>query len=117
MQAGFLWPITPDSQARLETEWRQLISTVPPQSQQKGGTFVPVMFGRSLYVPHSYGGIARFAFPELCAQPVGAADYIALCQRYHTVVITDVPQMSMRIRDQVRVWKESIVPKLQVLLP
>jgi predicted ATPase len=59
------------------------------------------MFGRSLYVPHSYGGIARFAFPELCAQPVGAADYIALCQRYHTVVITDVPQMSMRIRDQV----------------
>jgi hypothetical protein len=60
------------------------------------------MFGRSLYVPHSYGGVARFAFPELCAQPVGAADYIALCQRYHTVVITDVPQMSMRIRDQAR---------------
>lgn len=33
---------------------------------------------------------------------VGAADYIALAQHYHTVFITDIPIMSMRMIDKVR---------------
>jgi hypothetical protein len=32
---------------------------------------------------------------------VGAADYIALAQHYHTVFITDIPIMSMRMIDKV----------------
>lgn len=32
---------------------------------------------------------------------VGAADYIALAQQYHTVFITDIPIMSMRMIDKV----------------
>lgn len=32
---------------------------------------------------------------------VGAADYIAVAHNYHTVFITDIPVMSMRIRDKV----------------
>lgn len=35
-----------------------------------------------------------------CLQ-VGAADYIAVAHNYHTVFITDIPVMSMRIRDKV----------------
>ncbi len=36
-----------------------------------------------------------------CLQ-VGAADYIAVAENYHTVFISDIPIMSMRIRDKVR---------------
>lgn len=36
------------------------------------------------------------------ATQVGAADYIALAQHYHTVFITDIPIMSMRMIDKVR---------------
>lgn len=32
---------------------------------------------------------------------VGAADYIAVAENYHTVFISDIPIMSMRIRDKV----------------
>lgn len=32
---------------------------------------------------------------------VGAADYIAVAKNYHTVFISDIPMMSMRIRDKV----------------
>ena len=32
---------------------------------------------------------------------VGAADYIAVARNYHTVFISDIPEMSMRIRDKV----------------
>ena len=32
---------------------------------------------------------------------VGAADYIAVAENYHTIFISDIPAMSMRIRDKV----------------
>ena len=34
---------------------------------------------------------------------LGAADYIAVAENYHTVFISDIPVMSMRIRDKVSV--------------
>jgi len=32
---------------------------------------------------------------------LGAADYIAVAENFHTVFISDIPVMSMRIRDKV----------------
>lgn len=60
------------------------------------------MFGRTLEVPESCNGLAKFTFEYLCSRPVGAADYIALAKNYHTVFISDIPVMSMRIRDKAR---------------
>jgi predicted ATPase len=34
---------------------------------------------------------------------LGAADYIAVAENYHTVFISHIPVMSMRIRDKVLV--------------
>lgn len=39
---------------------------------------------------------------ELCARPLGPADYIALAAAYHTIFIEGVPAMSMQVRDQAR---------------
>src|SRR5262249_22961296 len=49
--------------------------------------------GRQLRVPQQAMGVARFSFEELCAKPLGAADYIAIARHYHTVLIDRVPQM------------------------
>lgn len=38
---------------------------------------------------------------------VGAADYIAIARTYHTVFISDIPVMSMRIRDKVLMFHAS----------
>jgi len=32
---------------------------------------------------------------------VGAADYIAIARNYHTIFISEIPAMSMKIRDKV----------------
>lgn len=57
------------------------------------------MFGRSLAVPQACAsGVARFTFPDLCARPLGAADYIALSRHFHTVFVTDIPAFSMQVR-------------------
>ena len=46
--------------------------------------------------------MARFAFEDLCARPLGAADYLELARRFHTVVIDGVPVMAGRPRDEAR---------------
>eukprot|EP00951_Prasinocladus_malaysianus_P049048 scaffold665198_cov108-Prasinocladus_malaysianus.AAC.1 len=58
------------------------------------------MFGRSLPVPAACSGTARFSFAELCAKPLGAADYIAVSRAFHTVFITDVPAFSMQVTER-----------------
>uniref|UniRef100_A0A453DVK7 ATPase N2B n=1 Tax=Aegilops tauschii subsp. strangulata TaxID=200361 RepID=A0A453DVK7_AEGTS len=57
---------------------------------------------RSIEIPQSCSGVARFDFEYLCGRPVGAADYIAIARNYHTIFISDLPAMSMKIRDKAR---------------
>jgi cell division protein ZapE len=49
--------------------------------------------GRTLQVRQQAMGVARFTFEELCAKPLGAADYLAIARHYHTVLIDRVPPM------------------------
>lgn len=66
------------------------------------GAIIPVLMGRSLHIPRCEAGVAYFKFEELCARPLGAADYIAICHHFHTLVLEGIPQMSYQIRDQAR---------------
>ena len=56
--------------------------------------------GRTLYVPKSLKGVAVFSFKRLCASPRGAADYLAIAQRYHTVIIVGIPVMGPEMRNE-----------------
>ncbi len=58
--------------------------------------------GRSLKVPQAALGLARFSFAELCEQPLGTIDYLALTQQFHTVFIDDIPVMVPARRDVAR---------------
>ncbi|KAJ8560238.1 hypothetical protein K7X08_004296 [Anisodus acutangulus] len=62
----------------------------------------PLLSIRTLEVPESCNGVARFNFEYLCGRLLGAADYIAVAKRYHTVFVSDIPIMSMGIRDKAR---------------
>lgn len=41
-----------------------------------------------------------FSFEDLCGKPVAAADYIALSQRYHTLVLRAVPIFTAAKRNE-----------------
>ncbi|XP_044480750.1 putative ATPase N2B isoform X1 [Mangifera indica] len=98
-QVHYFWPLDGGALTAFETMWEQV-------TNQLGGKItsytIPVMFGRTLEVPQSCNGVARLTFEYLCSRPLGAADYIAVAQNYHTVFISDIPVMSMRIRDKAR---------------
>ena len=58
--------------------------------------------GRKVLVPRVNQGIAWFTFKELCTKPLGAADYIAVARRFHTLLISDIPIMSLEHRNEAR---------------
>ena len=58
--------------------------------------------GRKFSVPRANQGIAWFTFKELCAKPFGAADYIAVARRYHTLLVSDIPTMTPEHRNEAR---------------
>jgi cell division protein ZapE len=67
--------------------------------------------GRALAVPRQAMGVARFTFEELCARPLGAADYLAIARHYHTVLIDRVPQMGHEQRN----WAARFVTLIDAL--
>ncbi|XP_019174027.1 PREDICTED: lactation elevated protein 1 isoform X1 [Ipomoea nil] len=98
-QVHYFWPLDSKSKQQFEDMWNEVIKQSGGQVTSKT---VQVMFGRTLNVPESCNGVARFTFEYLCGRPIGAADYIAIANNYHTVFISDIPIMSMRIRDKAR---------------
>jgi cell division protein ZapE len=66
---------------------------VPSEELEVGG-------GRTLHVPKSLKGVAVFSFKRLCGEPRGAADYLAIARRYHTVIIVGIPVMTREMRNE-----------------
>ncbi|MGJ8572982.1 MAG: cell division protein ZapE [Hoeflea sp.] len=50
--------------------------------------------GRDVEVPLAGAGAARFGFADLCEKPLGASDYAAVSERYHTVFVDRVPVLT-----------------------
>ena len=58
--------------------------------------------GRRIFVPRADGLIAFFGFSDLCEKPLGAGDFLAIANRYRSVIISDVPIMTDTSRDAIR---------------
>lgn len=58
--------------------------------------------GRALEVRTSARGVARFSFAELCAQALGASDYLTLTEHFHTILLDDVPRLSPARRNEAK---------------
>ncbi|CEP65016.1 Afg1p LALA0_S17e00254g [Lachancea lanzarotensis] len=61
------------------------------------------VWGRELNVPRcTPERVAQFTFKELCGNPLAAGDYLALSGAFKSFVITDIPFLSIHVRDEVR---------------
>lgn len=58
--------------------------------------------GRELFVPKALKGVAVFSFKRLCANPLGAADYLAIAWKYHTVFVVAIPQLGPENRNEAK---------------
>jgi cell division protein ZapE len=58
--------------------------------------------GRRLTVSRAAAGVAWFTFDELCVRPLGAADYIAIAERFHTIILEGIPAMGPEQRNEAK---------------
>ncbi len=50
--------------------------------------------GRTVELPAFANGVARASFWDLCARPLGPADYLAIAAAVRVLILEDVPQLS-----------------------
>ncbi|MES2136580.1 MAG: cell division protein ZapE [Pseudomonadota bacterium] len=93
-------PNGPEATADLSRAFFQLTdypvedrAKVPSEELDVGG-------GRAMHVPKSLKGVAVFSFRRLCGEARGAADYLAIARRYHTVIIVGIPVMGPEMRNE-----------------
>jgi cell division protein ZapE len=93
-------PNGPEATAALSRAFFQLTdfsvedrAKVPSEELDVGG-------GRTLHVPKSLKGVAVFSFKRLCGDARGAADYLAIAQRFHTVILVGIPVMNREMRNE-----------------
>jgi protein AFG1 len=53
-----------------------------------------VQMGRTIHIPRANDNCAWLDFDGLCLQPLGSADYLALCQRFPVIIVNSVPQLN-----------------------
>jgi cell division protein ZapE len=58
--------------------------------------------GHPVEVPEAAGGVARFRFGDLCSRPLGASDYLAIAERFHTVIVEDIPRLTFERRNEAK---------------
>lgn len=66
------------------------------------GPKVFVVNNRQVRLNKTCGGIADCEFSELCEQPLGADDYDRIGKLFHTVIIRNIPQMTIKMKSEVR---------------
>src|SRR6516164_10638953 len=58
--------------------------------------------GRPLLVPRSARGVAWFTFADLCSNPLAAADYLAIADRFAAVIVEAIPRLAPAERNAAR---------------
>jgi cell division protein ZapE len=83
-----------------------------------GAPFRLSVFGRDLVAPEAAGTVARFSFHDLCENPLGPSDYLAIARQFHTILVDGVPVMGPEKRNEARrfVWLVDALYDMRVKL-
>ncbi len=95
-QPVYLTPLDEKNAKRMDAAWA---------AHKNGAEEKPAKIhikGRDIVVSRAVPGAARFHFADLCSQPLGASDYIAIVTRYPTLFIDDVPVLDLSRRNEAK---------------
>ncbi|MFC3096375.1 cell division protein ZapE [Alteraurantiacibacter palmitatis] len=93
-------PLGDAATAQLRELFFRLTDFAPEDAAHVPSAELDVGGGRTLHVPKSLKGVAVFSFKRLCGEARGAADYLAIAQAYHTVILVGIPQLGPDMRNE-----------------
>ncbi|KAG2221808.1 hypothetical protein INT45_013304 [Circinella minor] len=96
MTKTYFYPLNQDTQNKITALTQQLTQNKPMKPMTLN------FLERSLTIPAQVDGVAKVSFAEMCDKPLSAADYLQIVQHFHTVVLTDIPCMTLKHRAMAR---------------
>jgi cell division protein ZapE len=96
LERAGVYHIGGDTDARLEQAFTGIAR------HESADTAALEIEGRVIHARMHARGVAWFDFRELCDGPRGKADYIELSRRYHTVLLSGIPEFTIDEADVVR---------------
>ena len=92
----YITPLDDASDRRLEDYFRKLTrgARVGPEAL--------TVHGRAVQIPRASDDIAFASFAELCEQPLGPADYLAIAGRFDVLFLSRVPGLSPARRNEAK---------------
>ena len=92
----FLTPVNAETDAKLEQDFHSL---------SIGGQPRPVTLnvqGREVEIPKVAEGVAMADFGDLCEKPLGAGDYLAIAESFHTLLLRGIPKLGPDKRNEAK---------------
>ncbi|HEV7233183.1 MAG TPA: cell division protein ZapE [Sphingorhabdus sp.] len=96
----WLVPNGPEATRKLSETFFCLTDYPPEDRAHVPSADIELGGGRTLHVPKSLKGVAVFSFKRLCGEARGAADYLAVARRYHSVIIVGIPVLGPHNRNE-----------------
>ena len=91
----YFHPANANARAALDRIWAEL----------SGGEAEPldlIVNGRRVQIPAFRNGVGRASFWELCAKPLGPADYLAIAEAVRVLMLDDIPLLSRENYNEAR---------------
>ena len=88
-------PLTPETDAALKRTFMQ-IAEVEEEDHELD------IEGRVVPYRHRAGGVVWFDFKVICGWGRSQNDYLDLCRRFHTIIVSGVPRMGLERADEAR---------------
>lgn len=84
---AYFTPLNDAARAQINAVWQNL-------TDGKGARHALIVNKRTVEIPAFHNGVARASFYDLCAKPLGPADYLALADATRVLVLENIPLLS-----------------------
>jgi len=95
-QPVYLTPLNVETDKAMDAAWLRALHgrmAAPSEIPRKG---------RTIHVPAAVDRLARFSFADLCEAALGAADFLAIADRFDTIFIDHIPELGPDKRNQTK---------------
>ena len=89
-------PVNDAASAEFDEFWAEMKGDEPEEPAHL------TVKGRDVVIARTAGSLARATFAELCARPLGASDYLAVAERFHTLFLEGVPVLGPDSQQEAR---------------
>ncbi|PAT31980.1 cell division protein ZapE [Vandammella animalimorsus] len=88
-------PNGPEADAAMAAAFEQLAESADEEPLMR-------IESRSIPAKRRAGGVIWFDFKQLCGGPRSQNDYLEIANQFHTVLVSDIPQMSVNLASEAR---------------